>query len=389
MSADTFREVSNQSWFGRIGNAFKGIVFGLILFVVAFPLLFWNEGRAVKRQKTLEEGAKSVISISADAVDNANDQKLVHLSGEAKTDEVLTDSIFGVSVNAIKLHRGVEMYQWKENKQSKTKKKIGGGTETVTEYTYQKDWSDRLIDSSDFKITEDHSNPASMPYDSETMQAQNVAVGAFQLSSSLIGGINNYTDMALPEDLNVPEGLRDTAIKTNNGFYIGWDPAEPEIGDVRVRFKVAPETEVSIISKQTGNTFEPYLTKVGGTIELLEIGTHSADAMIETAQQQNKIFTWILRAIGFLMMWFGLMMILKPLSVIADVLPILGSIVGAGAGIIAFLIAAICWMVTVAIAWIFYRPLLGIALLVIAAALLFALRGKLKKAEPVTAPAAV
>jgi hypothetical protein len=322
-------------------------------------------------------------------VDNANDQKLVHLSGEAKTDEVLTDSIFGVSVNAIKLHRGVEMYQWKENKQSKTKKKIGGGTETVTEYTYQKDWSDRLIDSSDFKITEDHSNPASMPYDSETMQAQNVAVGAFQLSSSLIGGINNYTDMALPEDLNVPEGLRDTAIKTNNGFYIGWDPAEPEIGDVRVRFKVAPETEVSIISKQTGNTFEPYLTKVGGTIELLEIGTHSADAMIETAQQQNKIFTWILRAIGFLMMWFGLMMILKPLSVIADVLPILGSIVGAGAGIIAFLIAAICWMVTVAIAWIFYRPLLGIALLVIAAALLFALRGKLKKAEPVTAPAAV
>ena len=45
MPEDNFTEVTNDSWFGRLGNAIKGVVFGLLLFVVAFPLLFWNEGR--------------------------------------------------------------------------------------------------------------------------------------------------------------------------------------------------------------------------------------------------------------------------------------------------------------------------------------------------------
>ena len=60
MSNDSFTEVTHQSWGSRLGGAFKGIVFGIILFIVSFPLLFWNEGRAVKRHKTLEEGGGAV-----------------------------------------------------------------------------------------------------------------------------------------------------------------------------------------------------------------------------------------------------------------------------------------------------------------------------------------
>ena len=48
---DQFTEVEHVSWFGRIGGAFKGILVGLIMFVAAFPLLFWNEGRSVKNTK--------------------------------------------------------------------------------------------------------------------------------------------------------------------------------------------------------------------------------------------------------------------------------------------------------------------------------------------------
>ena len=39
-------EVSVESWGSRLGGAFKGILVGIILFILAFPLLFWNEGRA-------------------------------------------------------------------------------------------------------------------------------------------------------------------------------------------------------------------------------------------------------------------------------------------------------------------------------------------------------
>jgi hypothetical protein len=62
---------------------------------------------------------------------------------------------------------------------------------------------------------------------------------------------------------------------------------------------------------------------------------------------------------------------LKPLSVFADVIPLLGSVVGAGAGVIAFLLAAAGSLITISIAWIFYRPLLGIGLLALAGVALF------------------
>ncbi len=35
MSEDTFTEVTNESWLGRIGGAFTGIVIGLVLFIAA------------------------------------------------------------------------------------------------------------------------------------------------------------------------------------------------------------------------------------------------------------------------------------------------------------------------------------------------------------------
>ena len=111
MPEDTFTEVTTESWLGRIGGAFKGIIVGLVLFIAAFPVLFWNEGRAVRRYKTLNEGAGILISVPEARVMSKNDGKLVHVSGMAVTDEILADPEFEPAVNAIKLKRKVEMYQ--------------------------------------------------------------------------------------------------------------------------------------------------------------------------------------------------------------------------------------------------------------------------------------
>ena len=80
-----------------------------------------------------------------------NNLKLVHVSGNATTDEVLTDPTFGVSATAIRLGRKVEMYQWNEVKNSSTQKDLGGSNETTTTYSYVKKWSDDPIDSTKFK----------------------------------------------------------------------------------------------------------------------------------------------------------------------------------------------------------------------------------------------
>jgi hypothetical protein len=381
MSEDSFTEVTNQSWFSRIGDSIKGILAGLTMVAVAFFLLFWNEGRAVKQYKTLKEGGKTVISVSSDSVDAANAGKLLHVTGRAVTDATLTDPVFGVSANALRLKRVVTMYQWKETSKSDTKEKLGGGTETTKTYSYSKVWSDRVISSSEFKVQADHQNPTSLPYEPSEQIAAVVTFGAFTLSPSLVYRINNFEPLPASNDVSLPESLKAKVKRHDSGFYIGSDPSAAQIGDARISFMVAKPTEVSVIAAQVGKTFEPYRTKTSGNIELLQTGVHSAEAMIQQAQENNRNLTWILRLVGFILMLSGLNMMLRPLSVLSSVVPVLGTIVGAGLGLVAFLLAALLSLVTIAIAWIVYRPLLGIVLIIVAVSLALVIKGKLKSAK--------
>lgn len=383
MSEDQFTEVEQESWLGRIGGALTGILIGLILIVIAFPLLFWNEGRSVKEFKTLKEGGGTVLSVASDHVDPVNAGRLIHITGNADTDAVLKDPVFGVSAKAIKLKRVVEMYQWEEKSQSKTEKQIGGGKKTVKTYTYRQVWSDKHIDSSDFKNPNGHQNPGAVPYESARQTAEKVTAGAFRLSPSLVAKVDNYEPLPVTGEIPLQGPLKDKVIVHDGGFYIGADPVSPQTGNVRIKFYAAKPTAISVIAKQTGNSFEPYHTKAGGDIELLQTGIISADGMIQKAQESNKVLTWILRLVGFILLFIGLVLILRPLSVLADVLPILGDIVGAGTGIIAFLLAGILSLVTIAIAWVVYRPVLAITLIAAALCMMWTFRWKIKAAKKI------
>jgi len=88
-------------------------------------------------------------------------------------------------------------------------------------------------------------------------------------------------------------------------------------------------------------------------------------------------------------MLIGVAMVLRPLAVIADVIPFLGSIVGAGTGILSFLIAAPFAFLTVAVAWLRYRPVIGISFVILATAaagIIFFL-AKRGKSTAMTSPA--
>ncbi len=370
MNDDNITEVTSQSWFSRISSSIKGILFGIILIIISVVLLFWNEGRAVKTAKSLREGAKSVISVSSQAVNSVNEGKLINISGYATTNDILKDAEFGISENVIKLKRKSEMYQWTETKKSDTRKKLGGGTETVTTYSYNKIWEENLIHSSGFKQADGHRNPENMPYQSKIYQADNVSVGEFVLSAGLISQINNYQPLGIDnthkEKASIA-GARERFKVIDGRYYIGNDPYSPVIGDIQITYETVPHSDVSIIAEQSGNSLKPYMTKVGRKLEMLSIGIHSADEMFKDAQSQNTILTWILRFAGFIMMGIGFSMIFTPLSVLADVIPLMGNLVGAGTGIISFSLSAAISLITISTGWIFYRPLLGIILIVCAA----------------------
>ena len=349
--ADVVSKTEHVGVFSALFQSIKNVVGGAGLLLVAPMLLFFNECNSVETAKSLEEGAGAVVSVAADTVDAGNEGKLVHMSGSAATTETLSDPDFGISVNAIKLSRDVEMYQWKEEKKTKTE-----GSKKTTTYTYSEGWQDDLIKSTAFEEQAGHHNPSSMPYEDRDMVAQTVTLGAFTLSAEQIGDLS-------ASEIYTPET---SSYTIQDGYlYLSSSPSSPQIGDVRVRYKIMKPGPVSLVAQQSGASFSSYQTDAGKSISLIQSGTASADDMFAAAQSANVVMTWVLRFVGFLMIFGGLNLLIGPLRVVAERVPLIGGLFGAGMSLVTFLAAAAGSLVIIALAWLTARPLLGIALLVL------------------------
>jgi hypothetical protein len=62
-------------------------------------------------------------------------------------------------------------------------------------------------------------------------------------------------------------------------------------------------------------------------------------------------------------MWIGFNLMLRPFVVLADVIPLFGSAMAAGAGIVALALTLVVALPTFAIAWFWHRPLMSIGLI--------------------------
>jgi hypothetical protein len=369
-------EVTNQSIFGRIGNSIVGMLFGFVLLAVSVILLFWNEGRAVATAKSLREGAATVIDVPAENINSANESKLIHVTGETAVTEPLQDPIFNISEKALRLRRNIEVYVWKEKKESKSRDKIGGGKETTTTYSYEKAWSPDLIKSGSFKSAEDHQNPTRLEIPKKEFVANNATLGQFRLTPQIIEKVEGDEGLEVTTDQlsEVSEKFQSKLKVEGNQFYLGADPANPEIGDEKISFGVLRPGTLSVVAAQTKQTFTPYMTTNEREIELVELGNHSAAQMFAHAQAANRTLTWILRAVGFGAMFFVGLLVLGPISAMARILPFLGSLVEMGFAIVSFFLSAIVSLLVIAVAWIVYRPVLGIALIVLAIACIVMLK---------------
>lgn len=353
----------------RIGNSFKGILGGIVVIIIGVCLLWWNEGNNVKNLKTTAEMDKTVIDVKSDSIDSKNDGKLIATSGKLINEKELTDSKFGVTVKTPILKRLVEVYQWDEESHT--------DDDGDTTYSYEKKWSSDIIDSSDFHNA-GHDNPKSKLYEDEVYTSDDVKVGAFSLSSNQINTLStkgNFTDFN-KETLNTLNLKVSSTYATNSE-----DLDNPKVGDVRISFIYNNSSEVSVLAVQSGKTFTNFVSSAGKTVNRVMDGTHSGSEMINVIKSENNFLKWILRLVGTLLCVIGFGAILKPISAITSFVPILGSIVGAAVGLVSFVLGLCLSLIVIAIAWIRFRPILGICLLAIVGVLVVFLitRGKKTK----------
>ena len=111
-----FQEVETTRYGTRVGRSFKGIGGGFVLLIAATVLLWWNEGRAVKTDKMLNDAEKVCVQMeNPGKADAALDGELVCATALATTEDSLSDSHFPVGAKAISLQRNVKYYQWVEH----------------------------------------------------------------------------------------------------------------------------------------------------------------------------------------------------------------------------------------------------------------------------------
>jgi hypothetical protein len=171
--------------------------------------------------------------------------------------------------------------------------------------------------------------------------------------------------------------------QAGNILYYGRVPGSPEVGDVRVTFEKVVPAKVTVMAVVDGDSFKPFKAKNGKRFQTLVMGKKSGDEIIEAEKEANSALLWILRIVGILMVIGGLKGIFGFLETILKVVPFIAGIFGWGVGIVCTVIGVVWSLIVIAIAWLFYRPLLGISLLVIAGFLIwvFAFKGKDKLKE--------
>ena len=171
--------------------------------------------------------------------------------------------------------------------------------------------------------------------------------------------------------------------QAGNVLYFGRVPGSPEVGDVRVTFEKVVPAKVTVMAVVSGDTFTKYKAKNGKRFETLVMGKKTGDEIVDNAKDANSVLTWILRLVGCLLVIGGLKGIFGFVETILKVVPFIAGIFGWGVGIVCTVIGVVWSLIIIALAWLFYRPLLGITLLVIAGFLVwvFAFKGKDKLKE--------
>eukprot|EP00457_Paulinella_chromatophora_P006021 gb/GEZN01006039.1/.p1 GENE.gb/GEZN01006039.1/~~gb/GEZN01006039.1/.p1 ORF type:complete len:499 (-),score=54.53 gb/GEZN01006039.1/:223-1686(-) len=403
---------THHSWWDRIQNSMAGFWVGLLLLVLAFPLLTYNEGTYVHRigvldwvRNKLKQNRYKDMEAGMYAPSPGS---IVHIVGMLEPSETsLSIPGFNLVVDgALRLRVRVEMFQnYIETSTSTAKDWVGGGeTETKTQTVKQK-WSE--VEEELYGAYENSGllNANNPPWPTSLGKSrvvqENVFLRSYALSRSQIERLNNWRIHEPPAPSQLPSlpGIGAPTVDGDCLYYAGEGGSSraPRVGDMRVSFqKVLPE-EYSVVAGVEGKTsdgkhhqlgifevnelghyempgcctcgiFGECFNAMGKTqndVDYLSPGNKSSDAMVDLMHADNTFWLKMIRLVGFLMFFFGIYLMLDPVATLLDVVSFIGSIARVGIWLVAFVGALVLTMVTVALAWLYYRPLKAIAIFVL------------------------
>jgi hypothetical protein len=336
-------------------DSIKGVVVGLVLFLASFVVLWWNEGRV-----DMSKVAEASIPVDAAAVDSTADGRFVSVTGTLASDEIVGDPQFLKADAYIMLNRVAEMYAWNEEKSTKTKKKLGGGKRSETTYSYSKEWTERPENSSSFKKPEGHTNPSPL-VTSQSFRVRQATIGSYRFDPQS-AHLPRPSPLHITDDSYIP--FKNARLEGDYIFSGNGTLQNPEVGDTRISFRaVRSGTTATLFGTLNGDAIEPYFYK--GEKRLYRAIAGPREAAIAQMASEHRLITWLLRVVGFLMMWIGLGLFFGPINTVLDVIPLLGGVSRMVTGLAMFAVALSLSLVTIVVSMIAHNPLLLIGSIVV------------------------
>ncbi|MCQ2445019.1 MAG: TMEM43 family protein [Mailhella sp.] len=287
----------------------------LIPVLIALVYYHWNTevGHRLESQAVQTVFRTQEIT-SPDRIAPELDGKFVHLAGKLESSARLRDTVTGMEENAVMLQRSVSYFQWSEIRHSHTRKVYNPSTrkeenETYYTYSYEKRWRDRLISTADFNESsarKKYRNGQIAVCRPSCLFAKDMHIGAYRIPEFLAADIKKHAE---PLAVRVDDSLRgrlEASLRTSldargdadassalrlkagklvhvdgNVLYYGADPANPEIGDMRITYSIVrPGGEYSLVAAAAGDTFEGIKSPKGKELARMERGAVSSDAMM-------------------------------------------------------------------------------------------------------------
>ncbi len=329
-----------QGFGDKLIGSIGGMVVGILIFLVSFVVLFNTEGRT----------DYSIVANKAVNATAAGGNDFVYVTGELKSEGRIGDEYIAEG-DYVALKRNVEMYAWEED--------VETDDNDVKYYTYETAWVSEPADSEDFNDARGHENYP-MEIKNLTVFADKAFVGDYQVDPNKVRW-PGYDKVSLNEEMVY---LDDFSQVADDYLFRGYGTLqEPEVGDVRISYSaVNPGQKSTVFGRFDGNIMEAHHGENEKGLYRVFWGTNE-DA-ISVLKEEYKTEGWVWRIIGFFVMWMGLLLIFKPLTVAFEALPFVSKLGKTAVTAVTFLAALLLTTVTSLVSMVLHNPF-GIALIVI------------------------
>ena len=333
-------------------NPLAGILGGALLFLCAFPVLYFNEA-----QENLSKVAEQAIAYSIDETSSYLGYTVGTFEATNKAnDPLLTREFVAVS-------RTVEMYGYIET-QSTTTTNSGNTQSTLNSeirYTYSKAWLTNPAQTTTWRgRTSDF--PRDLPINYNTwvvnlpqprtststgLSINNIPVDGTNLDLSASNDLSVTQDMIVDNVYSVLLGDLYTSIQGS------FDLTKPVIGDVRISFTVIEfDDQGLLLGNIDNNQFSAFTTDGGNIMYRFFNGESTIENVVSQLQTEYQLTIWIFRVVGFLMLFVGLLLSFKPISTLFNFIPIFGSVGSSLFTVVIFVVSLVLAVTTIVISLI-------------------------------------